>query len=108
MAKISKSADAPEGLIKVGVGSTSFKVDDDSPFETDDLTLLEYAASDPYLEVSHDERTSSKAAGKAELKALNELHKEQEKVHKQRATKDPLEPAAEMPTSVADLEGGKN
>lgn len=107
MAKISKRADAPEGDIRVSVANDSFKVSDDSPYETDNFALIDYAQASELLDVEFPEDEDAKAAAKEEARLLKELQKEQEKVNKQRAEKDPQEPAAEMPTSVADLKETK-
>lgn len=104
MAKISKTADAPEGVLRVSIGTSSFKVEDDSPYETDDLALLEQVVSlyGDWLQVDGDEDDTA-ARAKAEAKAIKELHRAQDKAEAQHATKDPLEPAAEVPSTVADL-----
>ena len=102
--KISKKSDAPEGDIKVSVGSVSFRVKDDEPYETDDASAVEVVQiSFPEyfdVEVLVDEESVDP---KGEERALKELHKEQEKAKTQHATKDVLEEAAPVPTSVADL-----
>lgn len=50
MAKIVKSDSAPEGPVKVSVGSISFEV----PYETDDLDVIAFAEENEYLTVEHD------------------------------------------------------
>lgn len=103
MAKISKHADAPEGDVRVSVGNDSFKVSDDSPYETDNYALIEQAELSPYLEVEYEEVVDEKAVAREETKLVKKLQAEQAKAEKQRATKDPEEPAAEKPTSLADV-----
>lgn len=107
MAKISKRADAPEGDIRVSVANDSFKVSDDSPYETDNQALIDFAEASDLLDVEIPDDEDAKEAAKEEARLLKELQKEQEKAEKQRATKDPQEPAAEKPTSVADLKETK-
>lgn len=107
MAKISKRADAPEGDIRVSVGNDSFKVTDDAPYETDNVALIDHAQASDVLDVEYPEDEDVKAAAKEEARLLKELQKEQDRVNKQRAEKDPQEPAEEMPTSVADLKETK-
>jgi hypothetical protein len=106
MAKISKKPDAPEGDIKVSIGMTSFKVKDGEPYETDDLTLVEQieASYSDFFDVEHAEEGDQRSEAKAEAAALKELHKTQERAKIQHATKDPLEAAAPVPTSLADLQ----
>ena len=100
MAKIFKHADAPEGDLKVSVGPTHFKLADGESYETTDPAVIDAAETHPFLDIEYVE---SSVDPKGEMKAIRELRKEQDKVNKQRAEKDPLEPAAEMPVSVADL-----
>lgn len=100
MAKIFKHADAPEGDLKVSVGPTHFKLTDDESYETSDPAVIDAAETHPFLDIEY---AAPDTDPKAEMKDLRVLRKEQDKVNKQRAEKDPLEPAAEMPLSVADL-----
>lgn len=104
--KISKHEDAPEGTIKVAIGVKTIRVKDDAPYETDDVALVEEirAHNSPFLVIEEAETGANPTeVGKEEARALNELHKAQEKANEQHATKDPMEPAAPVPTSVADL-----
>lgn len=103
MAKISKRADAPEGTIGVSAGaSVNFKVTDE-PYETTDHEEIEVARTVEYLEVEVDEDADYKAAAREEARLLNKLERERDKADKQRAEKDPQEPAAPKPDSVADI-----
>jgi hypothetical protein len=104
MARISKKSDAPEGPIKVTIGQTSFKVADDAPYETDDRVVIEIVevSYGDFLTVETDEG-SPVAEAKAEAKALNKLHKEQEKAKLATAVKDPTDPAPEVPSSIDDI-----
>lgn len=109
MAKIVKSKDAPEGDVKVSVGPFSFKLDDSDggAYETDEAAIIEAAESHPYLAVEYGEPD---ADPKAEMKAVRELRREQEKADRanaKRVEKDPTAPLVEGPTSVADLKETK-
>lgn len=104
--KISKTADAPEGTLKVAIGVKTIRVKDDEPYETDDPSLVEEIRThnSPFLSIETvEEGLDPREVAKEESKLLNELHKEQDKAKTQHATKEPLEPAAPVPTSVADL-----
>lgn len=102
-AKISKHADAPEGDVKVSVGSDHFKVSDDKPYETDNPALIEYSQADPFLEVEITEEEDEAAVAREEAKDLRELDKARAAADKQRAEKDPLEAPAPKPSTVAEL-----
>ncbi len=106
MARISKKPDAPEGPVKLSIGMTHLHVKDGEGVDTDDLAVIEAVRNSysQWLEVEEEETGDATAAGKEESKAINELLKEQDKAKKQHAEKDPLEPAAPVPTSLADLE----
>jgi hypothetical protein len=106
--KITKKPDAPEGDIKVSIGMTSFKLKDDAPYETDDLAVVEMveASFSDFLvveKIDDGDGETPRQAAKAESDALKELHKTQEKAKIQHVTKDAVEPAAPVPTSLADL-----
>jgi hypothetical protein len=107
--EISKKPDAPEGDIKVSLGSTHFRVKDGESYVTDDAAVAEQieASFNEYFTVEHvnaeDEDADAKDAAKAESDALKELHKTQERAKIQHVRKDAVEPAAPVPTSLADL-----
>lgn len=104
--KISKTEDAPEGTIKVAIGVKTIRVKDDAPYETDDVALIDEIRmhDSPYLVIEEaDTGADPREVGKEESKLLNELHKAQDEAKEQHAEKDPMEPAAAVPTSVADL-----
>ncbi len=107
MAKISKRADAPEGDIKVSVGSSHMKVTDDKPYETDDQLLIAEAEASDYFDVEYEEEADTKAVAREETKLLKELDKQRAKADKQRAEKDPEEPAAPKPENLADVKETK-
>ncbi len=103
MAKIVRSDKAPEGTVRVSIGSTSFKVDEGGHYETDDLDVIAYADSDEYLDVEYDDGHDTKAEARAEAKEQIELQKEQARVDKQRAEKDPEDPALPRPQTIEEL-----
>lgn len=103
MAKISKRADAPEGDIKVSIGSLTMKVSDDKPFETDEDALVAEAELSEYFDVEYPDTADDALAAKEESKLLKELDKQRAKADKQRAEKDPEETAAPKPGSLADV-----
>lgn len=103
MAKIVRSDSAPEGTIRVLLGSHSIKIDEGGSYETDDLDVIAYAEADEYLDVEHEQDEDAKVAARAEAKAQIELQKEQARADKQRAEKDPQDPAAPRPTTIEEL-----
>lgn len=103
MATILKNASAPDGELYAAFGVKSFKVSDDAGYDTDDVQLIEEAEAHPFLKVEYGE-DSSKDAARAETKDIKALQKEQARVDKQRAEKDPLEPAAPYPETVEQLQ----
>lgn len=101
-AKIVKSKNAPEGELNTAFGMKSFKVSDTEGYETDDPQLIEEAVAHPFFDVEYGD-DGVRALAKAEHKEIKELHKAQDRAEKQRAEKDPLEPAAPKPYSVDEL-----
>lgn len=101
-ARIVKSKDAPEGELNTAFGMKSFKVSDTEAYETDDPQLIEEAVAHPFFDVEYGD-DGVKELAKAEAKEIKELHREQARAEKQRAEKDPRDPAAPYPTSVDEL-----
>jgi hypothetical protein len=100
MAKIVKSADAPEGDVKVSVGSVHFKVTDSDAYETTDSAVLEAGNFHPFLEVDWD---SPDGDSRQQMKDLREVQKARDKALKQHAEKDPYEEAVPVPGSIEEL-----
>lgn len=93
MAKIVKSADAPEGDLKVSTGSVEFKLTGDEGYETTDPAAIDAAITHPFLDVEYPELGGIKEATKAQTRDIREQAKAEAKADKLTAEKDPYEPA---------------
>lgn len=94
MAKIVKTADAPEGNIEVVYAGGEFKVGGNG-YRTDDAAELEVARTFPFLEVQTDDDSKAARAAERENEARNAERIAVEKAEAARAEKNPLEPAPE-------------
>lgn len=91
MAMIVKSADAPEGDLKVSTGQVEFKLTDGEGYETTDPAAIDAAVTHPFLDVEYPELGGAKEAARAQTKAIREHAKAVEKADKMTAEKDPYD-----------------
>lgn len=102
MAEIVKSDQAPEGDVRLSIGTYTFKVSDEKGYETDDAFLLEDAAQHPFLEVNYGDE--AKGVGKEQAKEAREFLKARDKADAANAEKDPLDAPILKPEQPRDLE----
>ena len=104
MAKIVKSADAPEGDLRVSTGTVEFKLTDADGFDTTDPAAIDAAVSHPFLDVEYPELGGIKEAAKAQTKVIREQAKAEVKADKLTAEKDPYNP----PVTAEDVLAAKD
>lgn len=91
MAKIVKSAEAPEGPMNVLVGMLTFKLTDDEGYETTDPSAIDAGLTHPFLDVEYPELGGIKEATKAQTKEIRDRVKAEDKADKLNAEKTPYE-----------------
>lgn len=106
MAKIVKSADAPEGDFKVSIGTVEFKLTDEG-FETTDPAAIEAGTTHPFLSVEYPELGGAKEAAREQTRVIREHAKAVEQADKLTAEKDPYEPPVTPEDVLAEKKGDK-
>lgn len=97
MGTIVKSKNAPEGDVTVSISTETFTVGADGEYKTDDLALLESAASHPFLKVDFGSPEAAETPALETLEPDRVTLKSEEKRAERNVEKAPTDKVAVPP-----------